>query len=507
MGERVATGDPGAGLGRYLTFLVGEELYALPADEVTEVVRVPEMARVPQAPRGLLGLGNLRGSVLPFASARALLNRPAAAPGRAIILAGPSPVGLAVDRVEALVSIDAGALQAGEADLAGEPGEPLRGAFQVAGRQEIVKVLDVWPLLEAAFRPAAAAEPRRSVGGVGAQAASGADQDATAVRRLVTFEAAGQEFALPLEELQEIVQLPATVAAVPRTESLVLGVSAYRQMLLPLLSLRGLLGLAPATEATGREKVLVIRVGHALAGLVVDAMREIVPAAPELVEPTPPMLLARAGGESRIAEIYRGDGGRRLISLLSRDLLFREDVMQRLRQARPGEDAVLERNDEASETRQFVVFRLGEDEFALPIEAVEEVARAPDQVTRVPKTPKFLEGVMNLRGEVLPVVDQRRRFDMPPAPAPDARRLLVVRTERHRAGLIVDSVSEVLRSTPQAIEPAPQLAGEAERLVEGVINLPHSGRLVLLLNPAELLTRAERGLLDAFQADARQARP
>ena len=59
------------------------------------------------------------------------------------------------------------------------------------------------------------------------------------------------------------------------------------------------------------------------------------------------------------------------------------------------------------------MFRLGDDEFGLPIDAVDEVARVPDQITRVPKTPKFLEGVVNLRGEVLPVVDQRRRFDMP----------------------------------------------------------------------------------------------
>ena len=67
------------------------------------------------------------------------------------------------------------------------------------------------------------------------------------------------------------------------------------------------------------------------------------------------------------------------------------------------------------EERQFVVFRLGDDEFGLPIEAVNEVARVPEQITRLPRTPKFLEGVVNLRGEVLPVVDQRRRFDMPRA--------------------------------------------------------------------------------------------
>jgi purine-binding chemotaxis protein CheW len=148
----------------------------------------------------------------------------------------------------------------------------------------------------------------------------------------------------------------------------------------------------------------------------------------------------------------------------------------------------------------FLVFRLADDEFGLPIDAVVEVARVPDQVTRLPKTPKFLEGVVNLRGDILPVIDQRRRFDMPPLVKVDGRRLIVVKTERHRAGVIVDGVSDVLRSSPSAIEPAPQLTDDTSRLVRGVVNLPSSNRIVLLLDPMELLTRAEQGLLDKFEA-------
>src|SRR4029079_10550845 len=108
--------------------------------------------------------------------------------------------------------------------------------------------------------------------------------------------------------------------------------------------------------------------------------------------------------------------------------LFREDVMQRLRAHGAAPEDEKAGADASGEERQFVVFRLGEDDFGLPIEAVNEVARVPDQITRLPKAPKFLEGVVNLRGEVLPVVDQRRRFDMPAAPQQGARRLVVVRT-------------------------------------------------------------------------------
>ncbi len=78
----------------------------------------------------------------------------------------------------------------------------------------------------------------------------------------------------------------------------------------------------------------------------------------------------------------------------------------------------------------------------------------------------------------------------------------MVRSERHRAGLIVDAVSEVLRTPTDAIEPAPDLTGETARLVLGVVNFGDRARMVLVLDPSELLSRAERGLLDKFDAGA-----
>jgi purine-binding chemotaxis protein CheW len=321
-------------------------------------------------------------------------------------------------------------------------------------------------------------------------------------RRLVTFDVAGQEFAFELDVVQEIIPISETRTALPRTESLVLGVVSYRDSLLPLLSLRGLLGLASAAAQDGRERVLVVAVGGVLVGLVVDETRAILAADPALVEPIPAVLAARTGGEARIKALYRGEAGRRLVSILVPEQLFREDVMERLKAeqepSRPQETGAGQVQDEE---RQFLVFRLCDDEFGLPIEAVDEVARVPETITRVPRAPKFLDGVVNLRGEVLPVVDQRRRFDMPALEAGEGRRLVVVRTDRHRAGLIVDSVSGVLRSSRAAIEPAPDLTGETMPLVHGVINLESAGRIVLVLDPAELLSRSERSLLDTFEAE------
>jgi purine-binding chemotaxis protein CheW len=489
---------------RFLTFHVAQQLYALPVEQIAEVIRTPDVARLPQRPKGLLGLANLRGAVLPVASVRGLLGKAegeASSASRAIVLAGGAPVAVAVDAIDGLVNVEAARIETRQAELAREEGEEVTGAFHPEGGSGVAKILDIRRLLEAAF--VARARPERRAAATVADAALNFER-VDEQEKLVTFEVADQEYALALEVVQEIIPAPRTAAIVPHSETLVLGVMAYRDTLLPLLSLRGLLGFPVAGALDGREKVVVTTVGGVIVGLLADRMKAILSAAPNDIEATPPMLAARTGGEARVKAIYRGDGGRRLVSILAPEQLFREDVMQRLGDARPIAETA-EAADGVAELLQFLVFRLGADEFALPIGAVDEVARVPEQITRVPKTPKFLEGVVNLRGEVLPVVDQRRRFDMPPLANGEARRLIVLRTERHRAGLIVDSVSEVLRCSSERLDEAPDLTGEATRLVQGVINLDEAGRIVLLLDPAELLTRTERSLLDAFKRKAKQA--
>lgn len=488
---------------RYLTFYVSGQLYALKSEEVREVVRVPAMVRLPQGPPALLGIGNLRGAVLPFAGLQQLLGKPASvhrSTAQAIVLDIGDPIAVVVDSVAALEYATEEQIDRRQKDVSAQDGERLLGVFSVGADKTVAKILDIEVLLKSAFVNRARAE-RRTLPLRATTSEHAPAHPSEIADTLVTFDVAGQEFGLPLAEVQEIIPCPQSVAALAHTEAVVLGIASVRNTLLPLLSLRILLGLPPGQSAPEREKVLIVRVGSARVGLVADGARAIVAAESRLIDPVPPALAARIGGESRIRAVYRGEGGRRLISILSSQQLFREDVMQKLSAGQlPQGDDEKSVDSVAHEELIFLVFRLGEDEFALPIDAVVEVAPVPEQITRLPKTPKFLEGVVNLRGEVLPVIDQRRRFEMPPLGNLDARRLVVIRTERHRAGLIVDSVSDVLRSSANAIEPAPELTEETSRLVRGVVNLPSADRIVLLLDPTELLTRAERGLLDKFEA-------
>ena len=343
---------------RFLVFRLAKRVYALPAETVAEVIRIPAMARVPQAPTALIGLANLRGAVLPIVSLRVMLGIEVeqSAAARAIVLDGGAPVAVVVDAIDGLVTVDAERLETRSAQLGIEAGERLSGAFPLGDGRGAAKILDVQPLLAETFARRTRPERPNAAGGVIAtrapRSSGGGDARLSSpsrspARNLLSISA-------PFGRSSRC-RPPGGVAARDEDGRRRDGL---REQLLPLLSLRGLLGFAPASAGRAREGHR--RLGRRRAGRSDRRPhRAVISADPTLIEPLPPVLEARAGGEARINAIYRGEGGRRLISMLAPEQLFREDVMQRLDEVRDG-SGPQPQTTEAGEEGQFLVFRLGE---------------------------------------------------------------------------------------------------------------------------------------------------
>jgi purine-binding chemotaxis protein CheW len=136
-----------------------------------------------------------------------------------------------------------------------------------------------------------------------------------------------------------------------------------------------------------------------------------------------------------------------------------------------------------------VGFRVGAETFGVPITCVHEIVRVPD-ITSVPDSPEFVEGVINLRGKIISVVDLRKRFGEQPNPTNKKNRVIVVDSEGKLVGLIVDSASEVMRIPQSEIEPPPRvLADESSGYVTGVGKL--KDRLIILVDLQRVLQRGD----------------
>jgi purine-binding chemotaxis protein CheW len=138
---------------------------------------------------------------------------------------------------------------------------------------------------------------------------------------------------------------------------------------------------------------------------------------------------------------------------------------------------------------QVVGFRIGNETYGVRIGAVREIVRVPE-ITSVPSAPETVEGVINLRGQIIPVMDLRKRFRQAEIRPDKKNRILVVELENKLIGLIVNAASEVLKIAPSEIEPPGNVFAEGESsYVTGVGKL--KGRLIILLDINKLLQRAE----------------
>jgi purine-binding chemotaxis protein CheW len=134
----------------------------------------------------------------------------------------------------------------------------------------------------------------------------------------------------------------------------------------------------------------------------------------------------------------------------------------------------------ASGEIQIVVFELGDERYGLDIATVYEIIRY-QPITAVPQAPAFVEGVINLRGRIIPVVDLRDRFGMGEGSLTKASRIVVADAGGTRVGLVVDGVSEVLMVATDSIEPTPEVAANAEHeYLRGIAKL--GDRLIILLS-------------------------
>jgi len=142
---------------------------------------------------------------------------------------------------------------------------------------------------------------------------------------------------------------------------------------------------------------------------------------------------------------------------------------------------------------QLVTFSIGEEEFGVEILKVQEIIRMLE-ITRVPKAPDFVEGVINLRGKVIPVIDLRLRFGLQAKGHDKKTRIIVIEINQMIVGFVVDSVSEVLRIPAGTIEPPPPvISGLDSEYISGVGKL--DDRLLIMLDLNRLLSKEEKSAL------------
>jgi len=424
-------------------------------------------------------VASARGAVLPVISAARLLGRaetPATAASRSIVMDLDRPLALKIESVIGL----------GEMETSGHS-----PASVFVAEGEAIRVVDLDAALLAAFGTA-------RTGGASnrlladAPAPGGAEQVETTTQ-ILTFTVAGQTHGLRIDAVVEVINTPQGISPLPHGERADLGVVPYRRGVLPVVDLATLMGLATPTAA---GKLVVVRIGAALAGLRVDSLQVVLRVPDSAIGPAP-ALLNRGGGEAAIEALARVGSGR-VVSLLSPERLFRPEALEQI-MADGRQELETVAVDTTQDTETFLIFQLGGETYGLPIADIDEVVTAPETLTRVPNAPAFIEGVMDLRGRVVPVIDQGRRFGADRA-ITGARKVIVTAAGALQAGFIVDAVAGIRAISRSDLAPASELLADERAIFDRVARNP-DGTVILIADARTLLDQAEADILSALSAE------
>lgn len=148
-----------------------------------------------------------------------------------------------------------------------------------------------------------------------------------------------------------------------------------------------------------------------------------------------------------------------------------------------------------SNTTQIIVFLLGNEEYAVEILKVQEIIKIPEQITKIPNIPEFVEGVINLRGEVVPIVNLHKKFGIKEKNFDEKRKIVIINLNNQCVGIIVDGVSEVRTIEKSMIADMPQMFTQIDyEYLSGVIKMEN--RLIILLKLDSLFVDIEKNISD-----------
>jgi purine-binding chemotaxis protein CheW len=423
-----------------VTFKLGLEEFAFQMERVREILRVERPSEVPGTPKHVLGVLTVRGNILPVVDLRVLLG---------------------LNSLEAEVVAEA-------TDLSTRFKAWLTAAA-VTGRAEAGK-LD----------------------------ASGAET----VRKWMV------DCTTSSETLMEILSKMRTandrlLRGVAQTQSLIAGeplkaqacfqqeVEVSAQLVIKLLE-----EFQVSVKENIREdqRLIVVQTQGSLLALLVDKVREVLNMPKRQIDPPPQNLSENRNVE--LSGVAKLENGKRLILLLDADHLVQDQELQKLGVA-ASETSTNESQKHqvggasaALDEQQFVTFRLGDGEFGIPIAKIQEIDRA-SKMTRVPRTADYVDGITNLRGEVVPVINARKRFNLPQKEADERTRVIIMELGGVKTGLLVDSVREVLNLATKDISPPPaSLSTTIDRqYISGIGKVDGDKRMIVLLDVENILQR------------------
>ncbi|MFZ6647979.1 chemotaxis protein CheW [Undibacterium sp. TJN25] len=462
------------------SFFLGTEEFSLPASCIREVVNFPEkMTVLPLSPPFLEGMFNLRGTVIPVVNLAHLFSPEAPSANNTQVIAiidyEQVLVGMLFDATGEILRVRPE--QRSMLQYAGENARGvIAGTILLEDGARLLQILDAGALISIENVPQVLALRAANQKEHSQQYKTQAQR-----RQCVSFHVGPASFAFEMSAIQEIIRVPELQSSVLNSK-LCLGRMNFRGSPVAVVDFATLLN-APHTEqqATADQRVILARIDDASIGFLVDSVDSIVSFFPSELLPIPLLSKARAG---MFGGCISQPGGGEIIFLNHHEIFSQTEIVE-MRKGHsnlyPDQEGAQNQKAQSAESvkrkaqrKVYITFQL-ESTFAVEITQIREIIDFPHTVVMPPGMPAFMRGILNLRQQMISIIDLRALYNMPPLPDATLAKILIVEREQERYGLLVDAVEDIMTIADSNRFPTPKLArnsastdlrGEMEEVID-----------------------------------------
>jgi len=488
----------------YACLSIHNEEYGVRTSQVRSIVNIPVIRRVPKAPSFIEGVANIEGRIVPLLNpiARFGLKKPepqnreqstinnqqSTIQGRLILIQLDSSLyGLMVDGISSISYLTGEMI---------EPVNPLmvekEGPF-IAGMakdgERLIYLLDMDAFIRAGFEEDQA--EREAYELFSAQMTEAlARERVKESRRFLALLVGDEEYGFDSVSLKEIIPASNMEKGAAGPDYMA-GLVKTAGGILPVIDLQKKFDLDPVSYGEA-SRVIVIDAGEYDYGILANSVTEFLNITDEEIKETPAAITG--GNSSHIKGVGMLNGGERLLILLDEVRILDDKDVKSLAErddVKMVQKELEKRQEKGKEAITFVIFRVLEMELAFNLEDLSEIIQYKE-ATKVPKAPLFVRGIVSVKGEIVPVIDLRKRFDLKKGEESKETRIIVIRKEDLLYGVVADAVSEILTVSREDLVPAPKIVkGIDSRFIEGMMRIKETDRAPIVLNIKEILTGAD----------------
>lgn len=485
---------------QHITFYVGDEVFGVDIMCVEEIITPKKPTAIPRTPEYFLGIINLRGEVISILDMRRRFQmepKEIDENSRVIVIySNGCKLGMLVDRISRIITLSTAQVQGASKFVSGEKQKYISGSYRTDD-EEILLMLDHEALVDEEdfyiHQEVKAASDHLTP-------AEETQFEVSPEIFLVGFSIGRERFAIESLQVEEIIQMP-EITPVPEMDSFVEGIFHLRESVIPVIRLGERMLVKGKTEVQDCP-VIIVRIEGIKVGLIVDMITEVYLIKENEITDPPITLNPKQLEQLRgVIKLEREDKTH-IVMLLKLEKLFSFEETDHLKDLEESTNELVEEEEDREEEVPILEFMLAGEKYAIEVYHTNEIIPLRE-IVPVPKSPEFVRGVINLRGDVISVVDLPLLVENDGYQFTDDTKILIVDTGVETAGLIVEKVVGIRKVLLSTFEPPSELLSQRGNVfIRGMSKDEETDDIVVLMDITNTLAQAQGADASEGNSDA-----